>query len=102
MNNERILSAMSMARGAGKLKIGFEAAREAVSSGAGMVIIASDISERTRRETERFCESRCEMAEPGFTQDEIAEKFGWRFGVAAVTDNNFAELIRKAIQGRIK
>lgn len=102
MNNDRVLSAMSMARGAGKLKIGFEAAREAVYAGASMVIMADDVSERTSREVGRFCEGRCELAVPGLTQDDIERKFGRRFGVAAVTDDNFAELIRKAIQGRIK
>ena len=91
-----------MARGAGKLRIGFEASKEAVSNGAAAVILASDVSERTAREVEGFCDGRCELYRPDITQDDICSKFGWRFGVAAITDYNFAELIKKAIQGRIK
>ena len=102
MENERLLSAISMARGAGKLKIGFDAAKDAAGAGAPLVIVASDVSERTLRSAERFCEGRCELTRTELTQDDICGKFGWRFGVAAVTDINFSELIKKAIQGRIK
>lgn len=102
MKNEKLLSAMSMARGAGKLKIGYDAAKDAVHAGASLVLTASDISDRTRQSVERFCADSCEIMETELTQDEISDKFGWRFGVAAVTDHNFAKLIKKAIQGRIK
>ncbi|MBR4798268.1 MAG: hypothetical protein IK029_00110 [Oscillospiraceae bacterium] len=102
MNKEKLLSAISMARGAGKLKIGFDAAKSAAAAGAPIVLIASDISDRTRQAVERFCGDGCEIVRTELTQDDISDKFGWRFGVAAVTDNNFAKLINKAIQGRIK
>ncbi|MBQ2085819.1 MAG: hypothetical protein II464_06095 [Oscillospiraceae bacterium] len=102
MKNEKLLSAISMARGAGKLKIGFDAAKSAVAAGAPVVLLASDISERTRQSVERFCQDSCRIIYTELTQDDICEKFGWRFGVAAITDNNFAKLINKAIQGRIK
>ena len=102
MKNEKLLSAISMASGAVKLKIGFDAAKSAASAGAPVVLIASDISDRTRQSVERFCEGSSELICTDLTQDEISEKFGWRFGVAAVTDHNFAKLINKAIQGRIK
>lgn len=102
MKNEKLLSAISMARGAGKLKIGFDAAKSAAADGAPIVLIASDISDRTRESVERFCAERNEIIHTGLTQDDICDKFGWRFGVAAVTDYNFARLIKKAIQGRIK
>lgn len=99
--NEGLLSAISMARGAGKLKIGFDASKDAAAQGAPLVILASDVSERTRRSARYFCEdSGTRLLETDVTQDEIKEKFGWRFGVAAVTDINFATLIsKKAIQG---
>lgn len=98
--NEGLLSALSMARGAGKLKIGFDASKDAAAQGAPLVIVASDISERTRRSVEYFCEdSGTRLIEADITQDDIKFKFGWRFGVAAVTDSNFAKLIsNKAIQ----
>lgn len=97
--NDKLLSAMSMARGAGKLKIGFDAAKEAAENGAPLVLLASDVSDRTRRETLRFCGDKVETLETELTQDEIKDKFGWRFGVVAVTDSNFAKLIKQqAIQ----
>ncbi len=98
--NEGLLSALSMTRGAGKLRIGFDASKDAAESGAPLVIVVSDVSERTRRSVRFFCED-CgtELIETDITQDDIKEKFGWRFGVAAVTDINFAKLIRgKATQ----
>ena len=98
--NDGLLSAMSMARGAGKLKIGFDAAKDAAAQGAPLVILASDVSERTRRSAQAFCEEgSVSLLEADITQDEIKDKFGWKFGVAAVTDRNFAKLIsKKAIQ----
>ena len=32
------------------------------------------------------------------TQQNIADKFGWKFGVAAITDNNFADLVRRTAE----
>jgi len=93
--NEKLLSAMSMARGAGKLKIGFDAAKDAAAAGAPLVIVTPDVSERTMRSVQRFCEDGPELMVADVTQDDISGKFGWRFGVAAVTDINFAKLIKK-------
>ena len=93
-----LLSALSMARGAGKLKIGMEASKSAVISGASLVIFASDTSPRTAREIRMNCSDRTEILELRKTQSQIAEKFGWKFGVAAVTDSNFAALVRKAAE----
>ena len=89
-----------MARGAGKLKIGFDASKDAAEQGAPLVVVASDVSERTMRSVQYFCED-CgtELIKADITQDDVRYKFGWRFGVAAVTDINFAKLIsKKAIQ----
>ncbi len=93
---ERLLSALSMARGAGKLKIGLEASKDAVKAGAPLVILASDTSQRTKQEILSACSERTQVMETEKTQEQIAEKFGWRFGVAAVTERNLAALVRKA------
>ena len=95
--NDKLLSSLSMARGAGKLKIGFDSSREAVESGAFLAVVASDASDRTRAGVKAFCEGRCPLAEIEETQDDIALKFGRRFAVAAVTDKNFAALIKKSL-----
>ena len=93
--NDKLLSSLSMARGAGKLKIGFDASKEAVADGASLVILTSDASDRTRAAVNGFCQGKCPVAEIGETQEDISSKFGRRFAVAAVTDPNFAALIRK-------
>lgn len=93
--NSKLLSSLSMARGAGKLKIGFEASKEAVEAGAHLTVVASDASDRTKAAVRSFCEGLCETVVISETQDDIARKFGRRFAVAAVTDINFAALIRK-------
>ena len=95
---EKTLSALSMARGAGKLKIGLDASKDAVMSGAPLVIIAEDTSDRTRRAVKDSCGVQTEVLELRLTQQDIAGKFGWRFGVAAVTDNNFADLVRRSAE----
>ena len=95
--NDKLLSSLSMARGAGKLSIGFDASREAVESGAFLAIVTSDASARTRSGVRSFCEGRCPLAEIDETQDDIETKFGRRFAVAAVTDKNFAALIIRSL-----
>lgn len=96
--SEKLLSALSMARGAGKLKIGLEASKEAALSGAPLVVITNDTSERTKRSIKECCTDRTEVITLQETQQDIAGKFGWKFGVAAVTDNNFAELVRRSAE----
>ena len=95
---EKTLSALSMARGAGKLKIGLDASKDAVMSGAPLIIITEDTSDRTKRAVKDSCGVQTEVLELRLTQQDIAGKFGWRFGVAAVTDNSFADLVRRSAE----
>ena len=96
--NEKLLSALSMARRAGKLKIGLEASKDAARTGAPVVVITKDTSERTQRAIIECCTYRTEVIMLQETQQDIADKFGWKFGVAAVTDINFAELVRRSAE----
>ena len=96
--NEKLLSALSMARRAGKLKIGLEASKDAARAGAPAVVITKDTSERTQRAIRECCTDRTEVIMLLETQQDIADKFGWKFGVAAITDNNFAELVRRSAE----
>ncbi len=97
MNSDKLLSAVSMARGAGKLKIGYDAAADAVLKGAPLVLLASDASDRTKTATERFCEDMTKIVYLPRTQEEIENTVGRRFAVAAVSDGNFAALIEKQL-----
>ncbi|MBR3126112.1 MAG: hypothetical protein IKF42_11920 [Mogibacterium sp.] len=94
--SEKLLSALSMARGAGKLKIGLEASKEAVLGGAPLVVITNDTSGRTQRSIRECCTEDTEVIVLRETQQDVADKFGWKFGVAAITDRNFAELVRRS------
>ena len=96
--SEKLLSALSMARGAGKLKIGLEASKEAAAGGAPLVVVASDTSERPQRSIIECCTENTEVIMLRETQQNIADKFGWKFGVAAITDNNFADLVRRTAE----
>lgn len=87
-----------MARGAGKLKIGLDASKDAVFAGAPLVVITSDTSERTKRAISECCAENTDMLFLTETQQDMADKFGWRFGVAAVTDKNFADLVRRSAE----
>ena len=96
--NEKLLSALSMARRAGKLKIGLEASKDAARAGAPLVVVTKDTSERTHRAIRECCTDRTEVIMIQESQQDIADKFGWKFGVAAVTDINFAELVRRSAE----
>ena len=96
--NEKLLSALSMARRAGKLKIGLEASKDAARACVPAVVITKDTSERTQRSIKECCTDKTEVIMLQETQQDIAEKFGWKFGVAAVTDINFAELVRRSAE----
>ena len=96
--SEKLLSALSMARRAGKLMIGLEASKDAVRTGAPVVVITRDTSDRTQKSIRECCTVKTEVIMLWETQQDIADKFGWKFGVAAVTDKNFAELVRRSAE----
>lgn len=97
-NNDKLLSALGMCRRAGKLKIGFDAAAAAADKNAPMVVVASDIAERTRKNIELKCVGLTKLVEIGRTQQEIENVVGRKFVVAAVCDENFARLIEDNIR----
>ena len=76
----RVLSALGLARRAGKLNWGFDTAVEAMRSGAcGVVILAADLSDKTKKnvrfEAEKYHVS---VLEPAFTMEEISAAIGKR------------------------
>lgn len=98
MKSDRLLSALAMSRGAGKLQIGFDAAAAAAGAGAPLVVLADDIAPRTRRNITACCGEKTALLELGRSQQEIEAVVGRRFVVAAVTDDNFAKLVRQAAE----
>ena len=82
----RALSALGLARRAGKLNWGFDTAVEAMRSGAcGVVILAADLSYHVS------------VLEPAFTMEEISAAIGKKAGVLAVCDRGFAEKLKQLI-----
>ena len=92
----RALSALGLARRAGKLNWGFDTA---VRSGAcGVVILAADLSDKTKKnvrfEAEKYHVS---VLEPAFNMEEISAAIGKKAGVLAVCDRGFAEKLKQLI-----
>ena len=92
----RALSALGLARRAGKLNWGFDTAVEAMRSGAcGVVILAADKTKKNVRfEAEKYHVS---VLEPAFTMEEISAAIGKKAGVLAVCDRGFAEKLKQLI-----
>jgi len=96
LTQDRLLSAIGMCRKAGKLAMGYDAAAVAVGKGAPLVIVTADAADRTRKNIALVCEGRAEILETGRTMQEIERTLGRKLAVAAVTDQNFAQLIRSS------
>ena len=93
----RALSALGLARRAGKLNWGFDTAVEAMRSGAcGVVILAADLSDKTKKNV-RFEAEKYHVLEPAFNMEEISAAIGKKAGVLAVCDRGFAEKLKQLI-----
>ncbi|MBR5874147.1 MAG: ribosomal L7Ae/L30e/S12e/Gadd45 family protein [Oscillospiraceae bacterium] len=95
----KLLFALSLAKKSGKLVMGFDAVKTAVIHGtAHIVLLAEDLSEKTVKRVNYFCEDLTEVHNTGLTQFEISQVAGRLTGVLAVTDENLAVLARNALQ----
>lgn len=95
----KLLFALSLAKKSGKLVMGFDAVKAAVIHGtAHIVLLAEDLSEKTVKRVNYFCEDLTEVHNTGLTQFEISQVAGRLTGVLAVTDENLAVLARNALQ----
>ncbi|MBQ3843166.1 MAG: ribosomal L7Ae/L30e/S12e/Gadd45 family protein [Ruminiclostridium sp.] len=99
MNNR--LATLGLCRRAGKLASGFDAAMEEVKNNArkvGGVLIASDLSEKTKKEVRFQCgKANVTVTEIPETLDELKEATGKRTGVFAVLDDGLYGSIIKNI-----
>lgn len=92
----KLLSLLGLARRAGKVEPGFDAAVGAARSGkAALLLAAGDISEKTvknlRYEGERAGVPTLRVP---FGMEELGRACGMRAGVLAVTDKGFARALR--------
>ncbi|WP_308755077.1 ribosomal L7Ae/L30e/S12e/Gadd45 family protein [uncultured Anaerotruncus sp.] len=93
--NDRLLSALSLCRKAGRLKMGGDVVREEIlKGGARLVLLASDAAERTVRQMRFACEEgEVPLRMLPRTMDELWATAGKRYGVFAVCDGGFAKMI---------
>lgn len=98
--NDRLTGLLGMARRAGHLTAGFDAAKDLLTAGrAQLVLLASDISQKTEKEL-RFAAG---AASPpvlfaGLTKEEIGHAIGANrpVGVIAIDDRGFAAAMQQA------
>ena len=95
----KILSLLGFATKAGKLGFGFEAARDALrDKKSKLVLIASDISEKSLKEMKFYSEKanvRC-IELKDLTIIDVSNSVGRKCGIISVNDNGFADALQKA------
>lgn len=96
--NEPLFQKLSMARRAGKVQCGFDRVKDAVTAGtSALVLTASDLSPKTRKELHYFGENRVEIIPTDYTMEQFGENLGFRTGIVSVEDRGFAAAIRKIL-----
>ncbi len=95
----KILFAMSLAKKAGKLISGFDRVKTAVMKGEGyIVVLAQDLSEKTVKRVNYFCEDIADVYMTDLTQYDISQVAGRMTGIITITDENLAILCEKALK----
>ncbi len=96
----KIISLIGLSRRAGKLVMGYDAVVMAVKKKTAiLVIIASDVSEKTKKNTYFECE-KCGVSviQINETMEELETNLRKKVGVLAITDKGFASGIVKAYE----
>ncbi len=93
--NDGLLGMLGLCRRAGRLMAGTEKTKAALKGKkAFLVIIGSDISEKTEKEMRFFSAGSAQVLRLNKSTAELAKALGVNAGVFAVTDKNFAEQIK--------
>lgn len=96
MTNSKFESLLGMARRAGKLVLGYDKIK-ASRKKFNLIIICSDVSERTLRNAKLYVNENGTAAEIPMTMHELGKLLGAeKVGVAAVDDEGFAKAILEA------
>ncbi|RGX56863.1 MULTISPECIES: L7Ae/L30e/S12e/Gadd45 family ribosomal protein [Anaerotruncus] len=97
--NDKLFSAISLCRKAGKLCMGMDVVKEKAFSGeAKLVLLASDVSERSERQA-RFACGDCgvRVAKLPYTMEELSRVTGKAYGILAICDGGFSRMIEKLL-----
>lgn len=95
----KILSLLGFAAKAGKLCYGFEATVASLKANKSrLVIIAEDISSKSRKETVFFAEKSNvrQIILEGISIKDLSDSVGRKCGIISVNDNGFADAMIKA------
>ena len=100
---EKWLNLLTICRKAGKLVMGFDPAKEEIIAGrAEGIFVAKDISPKTKKEIEFFCEKQnVPVCEIEFKMEDIAHAVGRKAGVLAVCDKGFAKRLIEISDGKL-
>lgn len=95
----KALSAMGLARRAGKLNWGYDTVVEAMKTGACcLVIIAGDLSDKTKKNVRFEAErSHVQCIETTFSMEEVSAAIGKKTGVIAICDGGFAKKLKQEL-----
>ncbi len=96
MENKKIISMLQIAKKAGKISYGIEAVRKSsFRKKAKLIIIASDIAERTLKDVNSFSNT-IPLKDISLSKIELGEFLGRKeLAVLSVTDVNFANGIKR-------
>lgn len=100
----KLASMLSLTKKAGKLVLGFDVAKEAVEKkNAGLVLLAKDLSPKSRKEIVLVCEkSGARTKDLPFTMEELWFLVGKRAGILAVADEGLAKKLSELVDDAIK
>ena len=92
-----LLSLLGLARRAGRLSLGFDAVQRAADCHAARAVLtAADLSDRTARAVEAFCNrTGVKMIPTVYPIEEFGGAVGQRVGVLSIDDAGFARRVRE-------
>ncbi len=98
--NDRLLSAISLCRKAGKLKMGSDAVKEEVVDGsAALVLLANDLASRSDKQIRFICEhNKTKVRTLPYPMEELWQVTGKKYGILAVCDKGFAKMIENLLK----
>ena len=96
---QKVFSALSLCKKAGKLVLGFDAVTDSVYRGkAFAVLLAADVSEGTAKRAARACEELVPCLRMPLAQADLCAITYKKVGVYAVTDEQLAVLCRRSLE----
>ena len=91
--NNKLLSLLGIARRAGRISLGFDAAVDSVHGGqCKLLLLANDLSERTKRAIVRTADdSKVKTVFLDIPMEELGASVGKLTGIISVNDQGFAD-----------